>query len=287
MVVLFNIGVYSDVIIQIKGDIMERVIIYLYTAILITGCCCWDSSSDGAEKNPDADNETYVTDTFRDDFNGGVIDSSVWQVATWVEHGGQTGTDRCYVKDGYLTLEFINNNGEYLSSAIQTRREFLYGKWEARLKVSSVPGVLNSMYTIDWDDTSDSGSYSDGTKQEIDIEFLTKSFIGSTGEVHAAVHAEGKRSFNLNPDKSLSFNPSSGFHVWGFEITPEYIKWYVDGEVWLTYEYSENDIAISAPYQLKFNSWSQAHWIGGPPESGTKCVYLIDWVQFTPYNRKK
>jgi hypothetical protein len=120
-----------------------------------------------------------AANSLRDDFNASVIDASVWQVAGWAEHGGQTGAARCYAKDGFLTMEFLNDaayyaaHGLYLSSAIQTWGTFLYGRWEARLKPSNVPGVLNSFYTIDWG----AGS---GTKQEIDIEFLTKSFgIGS------------------------------------------------------------------------------------------------------------
>ncbi len=214
---------------------------------------------------------------FEDDFNNGQIDESVWQIGTWVEHGGQTGRERCYAEDGYLTLIFINDSEEgYLSSAIQTREEFLYGRWEARLKPSSVPGVLNSMYTIDWDDGS-------GTKQEIDIEFLTYTFAGDLGEVHFAVHADGFDSFNTNPDIELDFNPSEDFHVWGFEITPEYVEWFVDDEILLTYTYSENAIVIDSEYQLKFNFWSSEHWINGPPEENIECIYLIDWIRFYPY----
>ncbi len=266
---------------------------FFYILIIIsTGCYSWNSISDGVEMqnngeesgNENYTDEEYVNESFRDDFNGTAVDSSVWQVATWSEHNGQTSAERCYVKDGYLTLLFINNDGVYLSSAIQTRKEFLYGKWEARLKVSNVPGLLNSMYTIDWDDTSNSSSASDGTKQEIDIEFLTNTFSGSTGEVHAAVHAAGKSS--SSGDYNLSFNPSSGFHTWGLEITPDYIQWSVDGTVLVTYTYSQYGIYITAPYQLKFNVWTQADWIGGPPESGVTCTYLIDWIQFTPYSRK-
>ncbi len=192
-------------------------------------------------------------ESFRDDFNGAAIDETVWQVATWTEHGGQTGKERCYTKDGCLNMKFINNNGTYLSSAIQTRKEFLYGRWEARLKPSNVAGVLNSFYTIDWDDTSTTDKTDDGTKQEIDIEFLTFAFGDGKGKVHFAVHASGLQSFNTNPDVDLNFDPSASFHVWGFEITPAHIKWFVDETTLLTYNYGEHDVAITAPYQLKLN----------------------------------
>ena len=213
---------------------------------------------------------------FEENFNAEQIDESVWQIGTWEEHGGQTGRERCYLENGCLNLVFINDSEEgFLSSAIQTREEFLYGRWEARLKPSSEPGVLNSMYTIDWDEGN-------GTKQEIDIEFLTYTFNDNSGKVHFAVHAEGLESYNTNPDIELDFNPSEDFHIWGFEITREHIQWFVDDEVLLTYEYSKHDITIDSEYQLKFNFWSSEHWINGPPEENTECIYQIDWIRFYP-----
>ncbi|HPS57217.1 MAG TPA: glycoside hydrolase family 16 protein [Spirochaetota bacterium] len=225
-------------------------------------------------------------ETFRDDFDGETVDASLWQVAGWYEHGGQTSPERCYVRDGYLNMVFINDSGTFLSAAIQTHGRFLYGRWEARLKPSPVYGVLNSLYTIDWDDPSTAGASDDGTKQEIDIEFLTKSFTETGGEVHFAVHEEGGTSFNLNPDLEIGFNLSDDFHVWAIEILPDRINWYVDGRLLHSYEYSAGGIAIDSPYQLKLNVWSQdgaATWIGGPPADGVECIYQIDWIRFISY----
>ena len=158
----------------------------------------------------------------------------------------------------------------------------MYGRWEASLKPSNVPGVLNSFYTIDWNNTTDGTSGSDGTKQEIDIEFLTKSFKDNTGEVHFAVHERGRKSIETNPDIKVDFSPCADFHVWGFEITPEYIEWFVDDKVLKRYVYDGNEIIINAPYQLKLNFWSAERWIGGPPKENVKCIYQIDWIKFTP-----
>lgn len=229
--------------------------------------------------------EKHVSKPFYEDFNG-PIDKNKWAIGTWNEHGGQLSPERCYVKNGMLHMVFINDSDKgYLGSAIQTADEFLYGKWEARIRPSNIPGVLNSFYTIDWDNTANDGSSSDGTKQEIDIEFLTKSFTGSSGEVHLAVHARGRKSYNSNPDFRLDFDPSADFHVFGFEITPEYIEWFADGKAIYRYVYKENDIVIDAPYMLKLNAWTSQKWVGGPPKANTECVYLIDWIRFTPYKK--
>ena len=225
--------------------------------------------------------ERYLNKPFVDDFDGTQVNPVTWMVATWSEHGGQCGKERCFVQDGNLVMQFINDSSEgFLSSAIQTRLEYFYGKWEYRAKCSSVPGVLNSFYTIDWDNTAGGTS----TKQEIDIEFLTKSFSGSNGQVHYALHASGKTSWDTRPDVSLGFNPSADFHTYGFDITPEYISWFADSTEKRRYTYAGNPIAITAPYQLKLNFWSAVSWIGGPPPANVVCEYLIDWIKFTPYD---
>lgn len=240
--------------------------------IVLTFGLCFTMATQATENKP-----------FFDDFQGSEIDQSKWLVATWREHNAQTGRERCFVKDGYLHLIFRNDSKDgWLNSAIQTRDEFLYGTWEARLKATSVPGVLNSMYTIDWDDRSKPETTGDGTKQEIDIEFLTRFFKPGRGEVHLAVHAADKKSWDTRPRIPLKFNPSEDFHVWGFEVTPEHIRWFVDGKTLHIYEYAKNDITINAPYMLKFNTWTSERWIEGPPEPDVDCVYLIDWVRFTP-----
>lgn len=257
-----------------------------FILLIIGNSCFFDSGGSDSENNgSNTTGDTPSTDFFRDDFNGSAIDSTVWQVATWLEEN-QTGAERCYVKDGCLNLVLINDSVEgFLSAAIQTRTEYLYGKWEARLKPSNVTGILNSMYTIDWDDMSTANSGDDGTHQEIDIEFLTKSFSDNNGEIHYAVHATGKTSYNLNPDLSLGFNPSANFHIYAIEITPECINWYIDNVLHHTYNYSSGNIIINGPYQFKFNVWTQnGGWVGGPPVANTECIYQIDWVQFTPYN---
>lgn len=231
--------------------------------------------------------EKFYDENFYEGFDG-PVDNQIWQVLTGSEHGGDLSRERCYVENGLLNMIFINDSEKgYLSSAIQTRNEFLYGRWEASLKPTDVPGVLNSLYTIDWNNTADESSGSDGTKQEIDIEFLSKSFKDESGEVHFALHESGKKSFQTNPDIQLNFNPSTDFHVWGFEITPDYIEWFVNDTVLHRYVYKENEITVDAPYVLKLNFWSSEKWIGGPPEENVKCVYQIDWIKFTPLHALK
>ncbi len=276
-VLLIFIGTISGCFLNDNNNSLSRMALTLMTAANRSGYII---------------NEPYVTTAFHDDFEGTEVDETVWQIATWREES-QTSRDRCYVQDGRLNLVFVYGGTDayghdiFNGAAIQTWDEFMYGTWEASLKPTGISGVLNSMYTIDWDNMNTDYSDSDGTKEEIDIEFLTKSFTASSGEVHYAVHEAGSDSFDTNPDVPLNFDPSTAFHTYGIEITPQHIRWTVDGNVLREYVYRGNDIRINAPYQLKFNVWSQngpSTWVGGPPPTGTQCIYQIDWISFTPYN---
>lgn len=220
--------------------------------------------------------------SFLEPFDGPTVDTARWQVATWVEHNGQTGTARCFVSDGCLNLVLRNEDGRILSAALQTWGRFLFGKWEARLKCASQAGVLNSFYTIDWDNDQ-TPEPADGSKQEVDLELLTRSFGPGSGQAHLAVHEAGQTSWDTAPDLDLGFNPSAAFHTWSVEITSTFIRWSVDGRVLHTYRYAEHPIAITRPYQLKLNTWTGGSWVGGPPPSGVDCVYQVDWIRFTEY----
>ena len=216
---------------------------------------------------------------FFDDFSGASVNTSVWTVATWAEHGGQTSADRCYVSDGNLVMEFVNDDGTYLSSAIQTKAQFLYGKWEARVKTPATAGVLTSFFTIDWDNEDVDPATNDGTYQEIDIEILSK----YPTKMHRAVHETGETSFQTNPDDDLGVDLSADFHTIGYIISSTAITWQLDGETVGTYTYGvDGNIYIDATYMLKLNMWSAVTWIEGPPTSGVTCTYLIDWIRFTP-----
>jgi len=241
--------------------------------IVLFGIYIFLSSNAMAAFGPDID----TTPVFEEDFDK-PLDPSVWEVGFWKEHHGQLKPENCFVKDGmlYMILRYDGKTKTIFSSAIQTKKTFLYGRWEYRAKISPIKKMLCSFYTIDWGGGA-------GTKQEIDIEFLTFTFGEGRGKVHFAIHAAGKTS--AGTDIELGFNPSDDFHIYGFEITPEKVEWFVDKKVLYTYKYSDkgNDIVINSPYILKLNTRGDSGWVQGPPKKDTDCIYLIDWIRFYPY----
>jgi beta-glucanase (GH16 family) len=215
------------------------------------------------------------SDTFDPDWEA---QQRSWKRASWLQNGTQMDPSRAFTDDAGHLVQVVLPGAPYRGGSIETVGEFGYGRWQARLRPSSVPGLLNSMFTKDWDDRTTPGSTStgDGLKAEVDIEFLTYTFAGDTGKVWLAVHYDGVRQYGTMVN--LAFNPSKAFHVWGFDVLPSEIRWHVDDQVIHTYRYPVGKIAPR--YEMFFNSWTRPDWIRGPPAAEGQ--YLIDWVRFSP-----
>ncbi|MFW6155353.1 MAG: family 16 glycosylhydrolase [Planctomycetota bacterium] len=217
--------------------------------------------------------------TFVDDFKPGWSSNHPhWRVASWVQNGTQMARERCVDNGEGFLVQTVLAGEPYRGGSMQSTAEYPYGTWQARLRPSPVPGVLNSMFTKDWDDMTTPESDSDGTGFEVDIEFLTYTFGPDTGKVHLAIHAPGHTNYFVR-DVQLEFNPSDDFHVWGFDIHPEKVVWHVDGEVLATFN-KPSWMTIPTNYEMFFNAWTKDVWIHGP--AAQDAHYYIDWVAFTP-----
>ncbi len=265
----------------------------------VTGCEDADGDADDSNDSGVDDTSSTATDgsdsattaqcappleaepVFEDPFDPDWAETqTAWRRASWSQNGTQMSPERCVTNDDGLLEQTVLAGNPPQGGSMQSTAEYLYGRWVARLKPSSVPGVLNSMFTMDWDDLTDDTTDSDGTHQEIDIEFLTYTFGDDTGQVHLAVHRPDHTN-HVSEDIELDFNPSDDFHEWGFDILPDRIDWHVDGEVFFTFEYDDT-ITIDGPYELFFNSWTRESWINGPPAEDA--VVQIDWVRFYPFD---
>lgn len=232
-----------------------------------------------AERQPPVNRESFAEEpAFQDDFDPGWEEKQrAWRVATWMQNGTRMSPKRCATnEDGHL-VQTVLPGKPYRGGSLQTDREFGYGRWVAWVRPSAVPGALNSIFIKDWDDLTTDDSDSDGTGFEIDIEFLTYTFGPDRGRVHVAVHRKGAKSYSRDVD--LDFNPSDGFHKWGYDILPGRVVWHVDGEVLHTWEAPEG-VIVRDDYEFFFNSWTMRKWIKGPPEEPAH--YHIDWLRFYP-----
>ncbi len=217
--------------------------------------------------------------SFVDDFDyGWETRTSDWQRATWVQNKTKMAKERAVAnQDGHLVLT-VKAGEPKRGGSIQSKREFGYGRWIARVRPSSVPGVLNSVFTKDWDDLTTAEDPHDGRKAEVDFEFLTYTFGPDSGEIHLAIHLKGHHPL-WHIDIPLDFNPSDDFREWGFDILPDKVVWHVDGKILFAWEYTD-EYFIDPMYEFFFNAWTKQVWIKGPPREDA--AYHIDWLKFYP-----
>ncbi len=217
--------------------------------------------------------------TFVDEFDPGwPKQKTLWQVATWKQNGTQMDPERCRVNEDGQLVQTVTAGMPPRGGSLQTRHEYGYGRWIARIKPSATPGVLNSFFTKDWDDLTTATPNNDGNKGEVDIELLSHTYGENKGEVHLAIHLlEHHPLWHL--DIPLDFNPSDDFHEWGFDILPDKVIWHVDGRILHQWAYTDT-FRIDENYEVFFNSWTMQKWIQGPPKEDAH--YLIDWVKFHP-----
>jgi len=134
------------------------------------------------------------------------------------------------------------------AAAISSRGSFLYGRFEATLQATSVPGLVTGFFL-----------HRDSPRQEIDIEITGNHPDRLLVNVFYNPGAEGAKfdyGYRGTPIAiPLGFDASKAFHQFAIEWDPCEIRWFVDGE--LVHRRTEwNPTPIPhLPMTLHFNTW--------------------------------
>lgn len=201
------------------------------------------------------DNSDYDL-VFEDEFNGDCLDESKWQLRPWGAgsfDGAQeynklsnavvsNGTLKIVAKREYTRARAIYylpddqilpdgnpnlRNFFYTSSNLWTKRKFLYGIFEARIKIPKGRGFLPSFWM-----------YGGNKWNEIDIfEFWNVPGDGnynptkSASTINMNVHYdyEGDGVTNYCSEKHIGNDYSNDFHIYKLVWSKNKISWYVDG----------------------------------------------------------
>lgn len=127
------------------------------------------------------------------------------------------------VKQGLRLTVRKNNVGvrQYSAGAITSNHKYLYGKFEAVLKASNVPGVITGFFL-----------HRDSPRQEIDIEIVGKNTNRLLINVFYNPGDEGAKfdyGYRGTPTYiDLGFDASESFHKYAIEWEESEIRWYVD-----------------------------------------------------------
>jgi beta-glucanase (GH16 family) len=234
------------------------------------------------------------TVVMHDEFEGTVLNNELWNTQyPWGEDNNGDGSDNCYLSrnaalngNGILVLtgrkgeiEGIGRNGTskswpYNSGQVNTFRKFSlqYGAVEIRAKVPKGPGAWPAFWALPAD-----GSW----PPEVDVmemygkapNVLEMTYHWGGADDPQEQHADTR----LSPPADLS----EAFHVYGCEMSPDAISWYLDGEKQWSFTKKE-EISQLKPLYLVCNL--AIGGLSGDPSGNTwSQEYLVDYIRaWTP-----
>jgi beta-glucanase (GH16 family) len=145
----------------------------------------------------------------------------------------------------------------YASGEIATHEAYLYGYYEARMRVPRGGGLVVGFFTF----TRPEGRSS---WHEIDMEFLGR----DSRWLELTHHVEGQARRRVIV---LPFDAAEEFHTYAFEWRPDVLRWYVDNV--LVHEARGPEVTrLNRPQRFFINVWNSRElhrWVGRiDPEAG-------------------
>ena len=262
---------------------MKKVKILLALAM----CSMYQScSSDEVNMNPQEESQEKVV--FKDDFE--TFDSNVWtkeeHEAGWVNQELQiydaahvsTGTDE---GRSVLILTAERKGDKIYSGRVnsQGKKSFQYGKIEASIKL---PQTANGLWPAFWMMPKNYTAWPDDGEIDIMEEVgYDPNVILSTVHCKAYNHSIGTQKSGTIKVPTAQ----TEFHVYAVEWTEDFIKGYVDGKCYFTFDNdkkgNKNTWPFNAAFYLKLNLAWGGDWGGaqGIDESALPATYEIDYVR--------
>lgn len=195
------------------------------------------------------------------------------------------------------TTPAVNPNVSYTyyGAELSGRDQFKYGRFEARMKMVSIPGSVSSMFLY-YDDSWKKGEI---PWNEIDIEVLGK---GGTSWQSNIITREGVETIKSNTSSEeihpFGFDATEDFHLYAMIWTPEYVAWEIDSvevrrdSIGLsrgTHADADQVAFLTEEQSLRFNLWASksAAWVGkftGDELAAGPQTQWIDYVRVYAYD---
>jgi len=159
----------------------------------------------------------------------------------------------------------------YKGAEYRTKEAFTYGRFETRMKPAGKEGMLASFFT--YHELGD-GSY----WNEIDIEILGR----YTNDVQFNPITKGQ--VNHVSHALTAFNPALDYHDYGFEWTPDYVAWFIDGKE-VHRQTGDHIKTLDLPQKLMMNVWNpdQPNWVGAWSDKILPAFSYYDRVKYSAY----
>lgn len=184
---------------------------------------------------------------------------------------------------GILSSTAAAQDRDYSGAELFTNETQMYGKYEARMMMATGSGLVSSMFLYHND------SYMGDPEPwvEVDIEILGK----VPGKFQSNI-ITGNAAKKVTSEKhhDLPGNANEGYHTYGMEWTPNYVAWFIDGELVRKTMTDSNDTkgqvaALIREQGLRFNLWSSTvtAWVGEWDDAILPVHQYINWVKVYTY----
>ena len=198
------------------------------------------------------------------------------EVQTYVA-SAKDGVNLAYISDGSLKIEARKINGTVYSIRINTQRSWKYGWFEARIKVTDVPGSWPAFWMMPKNFQTWPG---DGEIDIMEYAISTQGKNKSSSSIHCGAFnwPAGTQKTHVQPVN----NAATEYHVYALEWTSEYMKFYVDGTLHLTFRNDGQGYShwpFDNPFYLKLNLAYGGNMGGAMDDSKLPAVYEVDYVR--------
>ena len=198
------------------------------------------------------------------------------EIQTYVAQA-KDGVDLAYISDGSLKIKVQEVGGTVCSIRMNTKKYWTYGWFEARIKVSDVPGSWPAFWMMPQNYKTWPG---DGEIDIMEYAISTQGKNYSSSSIHcnAFNHMKGTQKTH----KQSVTNAATEYHVYACEWTADWMKFYIDGTLHLTVNNDGQGYdhwPFYTPFYLKLNMAWGGNMGGTVDESKLPAVYEVDFVR--------
>ena len=157
----------------------------------------------------------------------------------------------------------------YRGSELRTLEPVLYGKFEVRYKPAQGDGLVSSFFVYNDD-------FPNTDWVEVDIEVLGR--YPNIVDMNVITNTSHLRTH------FTTMNTHLDFQVYGFEWTPDYVAWFINGEE--VYRQTDDHIGdLVHPAKIMMNIWNPVYedWVGIWDDRVLPRFAYYDWVRYASY----
>lgn len=199
-----------------------------------------------------------------DEFNAGKVDTTNWNFETG-SHGWGNNEQQYYQKEnaiiskGNLVItakQETNGTNNYTSSRMTTKgkREFLYGKIEARIKIPLSQGVWPAFWML--------GANIDAVGWPACGEIDIMEHVNTDSLLYGTLHWDNNG--HVQNGDTITYMPAE-YHVYAIEWDTSFIRWYVDEKKYHEVTIKEginNTTGFHKPFFILLNVAIGGNWPG-------------------------